>query len=131
MSSKSKSEPKPKIKLKHKIKSTKSKPNFKITKGIGAGGKNTNLFGKTFEQSTNIENNLYNLGFTKITMNKTKFGYYLYKQNKIIYLTQNSMKIYFKIKFNIQLFRNPDEVFIIETKNKYYVKILEKKRTTC
>ena len=37
------------------------------------------------------------------------------------------MKIYFKIKFNIQLFRNPDEVFIIETKNKYYVKILEKK----
>ena len=99
-------------------------------KGTGAGGKNTNKNGKSFENITDIESKLIENKYEKKKRDKTKYGYYLYKNidnNKIIYVSQNGLKIYIKQKFNIELFRNPDEAYIIEKNGKYIIKILEKK----
>lgn len=102
----------------------------KQNRGIGAGGSNTIFFGKKFENDTNIEDNLRASGFIKKRMNKSKYGYYLKRKInniEIIYLTQSGLKTYFKLKHNINLYRNPDEVYLIKTDDKYIVKILEKK----
>ena len=99
-------------------------------KGSGAGGKNTNKNGKSFENITDIETKLIDNKYEKKNIDKTKYGYYLYKNidnNKIIYVSQNGLKIYIKQKFDIELFRNPDEAYIIEKNGKYIIKILEKK----
>ena len=85
-------------------------------KGSGAGGKNTNKNGKSFENITDIETKLIDNKYEKKNIDKTKYGYYLYKNidnNKIIYVSQNGLKIYIKQKFDIELFRNPDEAYII------------------
>jgi hypothetical protein len=103
-----------------------------------AGGKNTNFFGKLFEEKTNNEPILLNNGYIKYNLiNKPtkQHHYYLSKnlENKIITFTlQNGFKLYMKKKYNINeinLFRHPDEVYIIEdkVKNKIIIKILEKK----
>ena len=99
-------------------------------KGTGAGGKNTNKNGKKFENITDIEIKLIENKYEKMKMDKSKYGYYLYKNidnNKIIYVSQNGLKLYIKQKFDIELFRNPDEAYIIEKNGKYIIKILEKK----
>ena len=63
--------------------------------------------------------------------NKTKYEYgnYLLKilsDKKIIFLTQNGLKIYMKEFYNIDLFRYPDEAYLIEYNNgKKIIKILE------
>jgi len=101
-----------------------------INKGTGAGGKNTNANGKKFEHITDIQNKLLEYKYEKIILEKNKYGYYLYKNidnNKIIYLLQNGLKLYVKKMFNIELFRCPDEAYIIEKDGKYIIKILEKK----
>ena len=101
-----------------------------INKGTGAGGKNTNINGKSFENITNIENILFNNKFEKIVLEKSKYSYYLYKNidnKKIIYLLQNGLKLFMKKNFNINLFRCPDEAYIIQINDKYIMKILEKK----
>ena len=80
-------------------------------KGIGAGGINTNIFGKLFEDITNMKENLHKMGFIEKKMNNSKYGYYLKKKiddTKIIYLTQSGLKIYFKLKYDIILYRHPD-----------------------
>jgi hypothetical protein len=103
-----------------------------INKGTGAGGANTNLYGKIFEEKTNNETRLLEQGFTKIAINKkTKFGYYLtktFEDKKIIFVLQSGLKEYIKTFYNIELFRCPDEAYIIEYANgKRVIKILEKK----
>lgn len=108
--------------------------NKHINKGVGAGGANTNLFGKIFEYRTNMKDNLHEIGFTEKRMNNSKYGYYLKKKiedAKIIYLTQSGLKTYFKLKYDIALCRNPDEAYIIKTNNKCIIKILEKKEQHC
>lgn len=103
-------------------------------KGTNAGGINTNIYGKLFEYKTNIENYLCEIGFVKKRMNDNKYGYYLKKRIKnikIIYLTQTGLKTYFILKYRIILCRNPDEAYIIKTKDKCIVKILEKKEQHC
>jgi hypothetical protein len=108
--------------------------NNPINKGVGAGGANTNLFGKLFENKTNMKDTLHKKGFIEKRMNKSKCGYYLQKridETKIIYLTQSGLKTYFKLKYNIILCRNPDEAYIIKTKDKCIIKILEKKEQHC
>lgn len=102
-------------------------------KGTGAGGANTNINGISFENKTSIENKLLENNFTKVIMNnKNKYGYYfeyndVENNNKIIYLTQNGFKLYFKKKHNINVYKQPDEAFIIISANNYNIKILEKK----
>ena len=102
-------------------------------KGTGAGGKNTNKNGKSFENITDIENKLIENKYEKKVLDKSKYGYYLIllkniNNNKIIYLSQNGLKLYVKKTFNIELFRCPDEAYIIEyNSGKKIIKILEKK----
>jgi len=105
-----------------------------INKGTGAGGANTNYYGKKFEEKTNNQQRLLELGYTKnsFTKNPKKaYDYYLSKtfEDKIIvFVLQNGLKIYMKNKYNIDLFRCPDEAYIIEYKNgRKVIKILEKK----
>ncbi len=50
--------------------------------------------------------------------NKNKYGYYfecnnVENNNKIIYLTRNGFKLYFKEKHNINIYKQPDEAFIL------------------
>ena len=105
-----------------------------INKGTGAGGANTNYYGKKFEEKTNNQQRLLELGYTKNSFTKNpKKAYYYYlsktfEDKIIVFVLQNGLKIYMKNKYNIDLFRCPDEAYIIEYKNgRKVIKILEKK----
>jgi len=97
-----------------------------------AGGKNTTLLGKNFENLTNSEKFLLENGFVKIIMNSCKYGYYLYKkleeqETEIFYVTQSGFKIFMKKFYSIDAIRHPDEAYIIKTPRILRCKILEKK----
>lgn len=98
-------------------------------KGTGAGGKMTTKNGLSFENITNNENNLINDGYIKNVMNRTKYGYYFSKKDKveILYFIQNGFKLYMKKTYDMDMIRRPDEVYIVKNDNKTIVKILEKK----
>jgi hypothetical protein len=105
-----------------------------INKGTGAGGANTNYYGKKFEEKTNNQQRLLEMGYTKNSFTKKPkkaYDYYLSKtfEDKIIvFVLQNGLKMYMKNKYNIDLFRCPDEAYIIEyTTGRKVIKILEKK----
>ena len=103
-----------------------------INKGTGAGGANTNYYGKKFEEKTCNQSRLLENGFTKTIINKkTKNGYYLSKtleDKTIVFVQQKGLKIYMKHKYNIDMFRCPDEAYIFEyNTGKIIIKILEKK----
>jgi hypothetical protein len=102
-------------------------------KGTGAGGMNTTYYGKKFEEKTNNQIRLINNGY--ITNNftkksKEKYNFYLsktFEDKTVIFVLQNGLKKYMKNKYNIELYRCPDEAYIIEYNNKKVIKILEKK----
>jgi len=105
-----------------------------INKGTCAGGANTNYYGKKFEEKTNNQQRLLDMGYTKNSFTKKpkkKYDYYLLKtfeDKTIAFVLQNGLKIYMKNKYNRDLFRSPDEAYIIEHKNvKKVIIILEKK----
>jgi hypothetical protein len=105
-----------------------------INKGTGAGGANTNLYGKKFEEKTNNEPRLLEQGFTRHNMNTNKHGYYLTKKfedKEVIYATQSGFKAYMEREFSIpkgKISRNPDEVYIIKHDNGLpEIKFIEKK----
>ena len=103
-----------------------------MNKGTGAGGANTNYYGKKFEEKTNNENRLLENGYEKIILNKkSKNGYYLtkiFEEKKVTFVSQSGLKEYIKHKYNIELFRCPDEAYIIEyNSGRKVIKILEKK----
>jgi hypothetical protein len=103
-----------------------------INKGTGAGGSMTTINGGAFENKTSIEDKLLENKFEKIIMDKSKYGYYyqktINKDNKLIYLTQGGFKLYCMKEFKLNnIYRKPDEAFILIIKDVYYIKILEKK----
>jgi hypothetical protein len=114
-----------------------------INKGIGAGGTNTNYYGKLFEQKTNNLERLLEIGYVENSFTKTKTTRFChcywsktFEDKTIIFLLQSGLKTYMKKKYNIDLFRCPDEAYIIEFHNngngndfqkKNIIKILEKK----
>lgn len=103
---------------------------FISQKNRKSGGKNTNFYGKDYEKITDIKELLLYIGFKKIEMNKTKFGFYLVKKEadkEIVYISQNGFKLYMQKFFNIQTLRIPDEIFIVFEQNKYTFHIIEKK----
>jgi hypothetical protein len=106
---------------------------LEANRGTGAGGANTNLYGKKFEDKTNNENRLLADGFTKasFTAKCKKNECYLSKElpDRIFYFVpQTGLKTFIKNKYNIELFRCPDEAYIIEYKSgRKVIKILEKK----
>ena len=95
-----------------------------VNKGTGAGGSNTNYYGKRFEEKTNNQQRLLDMGYTKT-------GYYwskTFEDKTIIFVLQNGLKIYMKKTYNIDLFRCPDEAYIIKYNcGRTVIKILEKK----
>ncbi len=109
--------------------------NIIVNKGTGAGGANTNYYGKKFEEKTNNQTRLLNDGYIKNSFTKKPkkaYDYYLsktFEDKTIIFVLQNGLKMYMKNKYNIELFRWPDEAYIIEynTGKKVVIKILEKK----
>jgi hypothetical protein len=105
-----------------------------INKGTGAGGANTNYYGKKFEEKTNNQQRLLEMGYTKNSSTKKPkkaYDYYLsktFEDKTIVFVLQNGLKMYMKNKYNIDLFRCPDEAYIIEyTSGRKVIKILEKK----
>jgi hypothetical protein len=102
-----------------------------MNKGIGAGGANTNYFGKMFEEKTNNRQRLLEIGYTKYSFTKKAYDNYLSKtfENKtVVFVSQNGLKTFMKNKYNIDLFRCPDEAYIIEyASGRKVIKILEKK----
>jgi hypothetical protein len=105
-----------------------------VNKGTGAGGANTNYYGKKFEEKTNNEQRLLDAGYVKTCIThkpKKTYDYVLIKTfetKTIVFVLQNGLKMYMKNKYNIDLFRCPDEAYIIEYNNgRKVIKILEKK----
>ena len=104
-----------------------------INKGTGAGGARTNLFGKAFEQKTNNEARLFDMGFEKCFLKKKSLKDFDYLSKKIddatiIYCTQHGLKGYIKQEYDIILNRLPDEAYIIKyNTGENVLKILEKK----
>lgn len=104
-------------------------------KGTGAGGANTNYHGKLFEHKTNNQPNLLNEGYeiyefsSSATKNKKQFKCLMknFTDKTIYFTTQNGLKQFMKQKYNIELFRCPDEAYIIECNPKKIIKIIEKK----
>jgi hypothetical protein len=112
------------------IESNKNDVIIESNKGTGAGGMMTTLNGCSFEKKTSIEKKLLDNDFSKNIINKNKYGYYfeLVKENKkIIYFTQSGCKLYLKKEFNIDVYKHPDEAFLIIEDNTFHLKILEKK----
>jgi hypothetical protein len=117
-----------------KIKNIVKMKSIIINKGTGAGGANTNYYGKPFEQKTNNQQRLLDIGYIKNSFTKKpkkSYDYYLsktFEDKTIVFVLQNGLKLYMKNKYNIELFRCPDEAYIIEyNSGKKVIKILEKK----
>jgi len=98
-----------------------------FNKGPGDGGNQTNINGLSFEIKTSIEKKLLLNNFEKIIINKYDYYFEFNKDYKIIYLTQSGFKTFIKKEFNVDIYKNPDEAFIIYKNDNYYIKILEKK----
>ena len=68
--------------------------------------------------------------YKQISISKNKFGNYLYKKytdKEIIFIQQNGVKEYIKREYNIDIFRNADEAYIIKNNDGTLIlKILEK-----
>lgn len=101
-------------------------------RGTGAGGSNTNVNGKSFEEKTENETRLLSNGFIrkKIPGKKGSHDYYLEKietpTKSIIYLTQRGLKSYFAHFFQKEMIRCPDEAYLF-CDGSYVLKVLEKK----
>ena len=119
----------------YKVNMNEENLNLKLkNKGTGGGGSKTNKNGKKFEDLTNNEIILLKDSYTKTFFLKdnTVHNYYLSKKfddKTITFVSQNSFKTYMKNKYNISVFRCPDEAYIIEynISKKILIKILEKK----
>ena len=101
-------------------------------KGTGAGGANTNKNGKKFEEKTSNRERLLEMGFIENIRQKGNQRFvYLHKimeEYSIVFVEQGYLKKYIKHNYNIDLFRNPYEAYIIEYNDgRKVIKILEKK----
>ena len=112
-----------------------------VNRGTGAGGSQTNINGKAYEEKTCFDK-FCSKEWKTIRLDKSSiYGYY--KEMKfpgftIHKFSQGGMKKYFKhfteFKTRGKLFREPDEAFFIQFKDKSrkpILKILEKKHQNC
>lgn len=99
-----------------------------MNKGTGAGGTNTNYYGKKFEEKTNNEKRLLDIGYNRFEEKKKYYLSKTFEDKTITFVLQSGLKPYMKSKYNIDLFRCPDEAYIIDYKcGRKVIKILEKK----
>jgi hypothetical protein len=104
--------------------------NIIVNRGTGAGGAATNANGKSFEDKTNNEERLAAAGWTRhaIGSSKGKSAFYLQSPDgRVKYVSQSGLKAYAAAVWSKELFRCPDEAYIIETPSGTVLKILEKK----
>jgi len=94
-----------------------------VNRGTGAGGAQTNVNGKSFEEKTLNRARLLANGFSERDGNT----YLANDDGSIVYLSQGALKKYFKNVFKIEMFRCPDEAYLIRRGDRYLLKILEKK----
>lgn len=96
----------------------------KCNKGVGAGGKQTNLNGKQWETDTCNVSCLKADGFINISGYLTKNC----DSYDIIYFSQRELKRYFMDVHGIKTHRVPDEAYLIKKNDGTFVlKVLEKK----
>lgn len=105
---------------------------IRVNKGSGAGGAKTNYYGKIFEEKTNSQ--IILSGYIRnsfIKKPKKAHDYYYSKKfedKTIVFVVHYGFITYMKKKYNIEIFRCPDEAYIIEYNDgKKIIKILEKK----
>jgi hypothetical protein len=103
--------------------------NIVVNKGTGAGGANTNVNGKKFEEKANNQQRLLEDGYVK------KDGYLskTFEDKTIYFVLQGELKTFLENKYKVyNIFRKPDEAYIIEYKSgRKVIKILEKKTQNC
>ena len=92
------------------------------------------IMGKSLKKKTNNQQRLLEMGYTKNSFTKKPkkaYDYYLsktFEDKTIVFVLQNGLKMYMKNKYNIDMFRCPDEAYIIEyASGRKVIKILEKK----
>ena len=74
--------------------------NLIINRGTGAGGSNTNYYGKMFEEKTNNQTRLLELGYTKYSFTKKPkktYDYYLsktFEDKTIVFVLQNGLHLF-------------------------------------
>jgi hypothetical protein len=122
------------IRLSYKMSEIITTQTIVVNKGTGAGGANTNYYGRQFEEKTNNQQRLLDLGYIKNSFTKKPkkvYDYYLsktFEDKTIVFVLQSGLKIYMQHKYNIDLFRCPDEAYIIEyNSGRKVIKIIEKK----
>jgi hypothetical protein len=105
-----------------------------LNKGTGAGGANTNFFGKGFEEKTNNFKRLEETGYTRTNLikNATKDIHHSLSKTEegktITCVSQGGFKVFMKTQYGKELYRCPDEAYILEYSNgQKVIKILEKK----
>ena len=89
-------------------------------KGTGAGGANTNVNGKLFENKTDNSFELLNIGYEYENINlNTKNNKHFkvlskkFDDKKVTFVNQSKLKTYMKLKYDKELYRHPDEAYII------------------
>jgi hypothetical protein len=109
-----------------------------INKGTGAGGANTTKNGMAFECLTSNALRLEDLGFTKTLVGKGKTMFTLSKSYEdedktITFASKHGFKKLIKTLFNVDLYREPDEAYVVHYKatNQYIIMIVEKKNQNC
>ena len=104
-----------------------------INRGTGAGGSQTNANGIGFEQLVSNHDRLVAEGYRKLWVNYRKKAFVLTKQfpDKVVYyMCQHNFKKYFVDWFDVpeeEIYLRPDEVFVVQYKDKMIIKILEVK----
>ena len=99
---------------------TETNPMEEKNRGSGAGGANTNLFGKKFEEKTNNEKRLLEFGFIRENFSKNnknnKNAYLIHRDDdkEVVFLVQSELKKYMKNKYGIELYRYPDESYFVK-----------------
>lgn len=98
-----------------------------------SGGKQTNINGLSFEKYTCNYNNLRQDGFVEKSINSScKNSFYLMKNigsKTVYYTTKIGLKHLIKEKFNKDIFKQPDEAYLVHDSlsQKYKLYIIEKK----
>ncbi len=103
---------------------------------VAIGGRTANQNGAKFEKETTLEARLRELKFTRREIKNCKNGYYYRKKylNKTIYYAKKSSFVKLAQKIRLirdELYKLPDEAFIIHENKKWFVKILEKRNQNC
>ena len=92
-----------------------------MNRGTGAGGANTNFTGKGFGKDTDVYEELQTIGFVD---KEHKIS----ESHSIKFATQRDVKILLKdIDTTTEIFRIPDEAYLINKDGNLTLKILEKK----